>query len=249
MFFRSRNRSGLFVSWPRPAWPTSSVWGACPGLPMRKNDRYSRLCYAAVKGGRRTSVHGGNLRFLSALSTEAARNKKKKRAFAAVSLSTKKAGDSLCFVWPREDNHLWKSCWQISKTKRPVKIVTHRDQFDRTDSAQSSVKHKKISCWKRFHLFHTAVHFLRCSLMSYLACSSSSQQRTKKVHHPTSPAHLLDHLYSVKTPSAPASGKLASSPWWGPQQQSWNPSMNWSGSTTSTTRRRRRHRKPSSCRL
>ena len=65
--------------------------------------------------------------------------------------------------------------------------------------------------------------------MTSLACWSKLQQKTTATQ--TNPAHLLDHVYSSKPPQAQAHRQ-----WWGPQQQSWNPSMNWSNLITSTTR-------------
>lgn len=63
-------------------------------------------------------------------------------------------------------------------------------------------------------------YLMTLSLMTYSTCWSSSHQKAR-VHH-QSPAHLLDHIYSVKSPQL-ARKQLE---WWGPQQQSWNPSMN-----------------------
>ena len=65
--------------------------------------------------------------------------------------------------------------------------------------------------------------------MTSLACWSKLQQKT--IATQTNPAHLLDHVYSSKPPQAQAHRQ-----WWGPQQQSWNPSMNWSNLITSITR-------------
>lgn len=62
-------------------------------------------------------------------------------------------------------------------------------------------------------------YLVTVSLMTSLACWSKLQQKTTATQ--TNPAHLLDHVYSSKPPQAQAHRQ-----WWGPQQQSWNPSMN-----------------------